>query len=161
MPRRPRSAPKRAQTAVNSALRRAGLEHMVQQADVVAAWPRVVGKVMAAHTWVEVIRDGELVVATDHPAWRQELHWRSAEVLAALGRVLRGAPLRALSTVLRPRPADLPAPPAPEAPADPRAEGFGREVAAGIADPVLREALGRAAAAFARSRYRGRLGGDP
>ena len=48
------------------------------------AWARVVGKVVGAHTRAEAVRDGILIVATDTPAWAQELHMRRGELLGKL-----------------------------------------------------------------------------
>jgi predicted nucleic acid-binding Zn ribbon protein len=48
------------------------------------AWARVAGRVVGAHAQVEAMRDGVLIVATDSPAWAQELHMRQAELLRRL-----------------------------------------------------------------------------
>ncbi len=48
----------------------------------VTAWPQIAGRVVAAHTQAEVVRDGVLVVAADSPAWAQELHMRKGDLLA-------------------------------------------------------------------------------
>jgi len=48
------------------------------------AWPRIVGRVVGAHTRAEAVRDGILIVATDTPAWAQELHMRRGELLGKL-----------------------------------------------------------------------------
>lgn len=50
----------------------------------VTAWPQIAGRVVAGHTRAEVVRDGVLVVATDSPAWAQELHMRRGDLLAKL-----------------------------------------------------------------------------
>jgi len=48
------------------------------------AWARVAGRVVGAHTRAEAVRDGILIVATDTPAWAQELHMRRGELLGKL-----------------------------------------------------------------------------
>ncbi len=48
------------------------------------AWARVAGRVVGAHTRAEAVRDGILIVATDTPAWAQELHMRRGELLVKL-----------------------------------------------------------------------------
>jgi predicted nucleic acid-binding Zn ribbon protein len=47
----------------------------------VLAWPGVAGKVVAAHAQAEGVRDGVLMVATDTPAWAQELQMRRRALL--------------------------------------------------------------------------------
>ena len=49
------------------------------------AWPGIAGRVVAAHSRPEAVRDGVLMVATDTPAWAQELQMRRAELLERLG----------------------------------------------------------------------------
>jgi predicted nucleic acid-binding Zn ribbon protein len=49
-----------------------------------SAWARVAGKVVGAHTRAEAVRDGVLIVATDTPAWAQELQMRRRELLGKL-----------------------------------------------------------------------------
>jgi predicted nucleic acid-binding Zn ribbon protein len=50
----------------------------------VVAWPQVVGRLAGAHARAEAVRDGVLLVATDTPAWAQELHMQRKELLARL-----------------------------------------------------------------------------
>jgi predicted nucleic acid-binding Zn ribbon protein len=50
----------------------------------VIAWPQVTGRVVAAHSQAEAVRDGVLIVATDTAAWAQELQMRQRELLALL-----------------------------------------------------------------------------
>ncbi len=47
----------------------------------VLAWPEVAGRVVAAHAQAEAVRDGVLMVATDTPAWAQELEMRRKQLL--------------------------------------------------------------------------------
>jgi predicted nucleic acid-binding Zn ribbon protein len=50
----------------------------------VAVWAQVAGRVVAAHSRAEVVRDGVLIVATDTPAWAQELQMRRVDLLERL-----------------------------------------------------------------------------
>ena len=54
-------------------------EHMA-----VMAWPRIAGRVVAAHSEAEAVRDGVLIVATDTAVWAQELQMRQSELLALI-----------------------------------------------------------------------------
>jgi predicted nucleic acid-binding Zn ribbon protein len=50
----------------------------------VAAWPQIAGQVVAGHARAEGVRDGVLMVATDTPAWAQELQMRQRALLERL-----------------------------------------------------------------------------
>jgi hypothetical protein len=120
-------------------------------ADVVTVWPDAVGPAIAANAWpARISRDGTLHVATKSSTWAFELTQLSATIQARLGAALESAP-----TSLRFAPGRLPelgaesvddrkqTVPRPS----PAAVAAGEEIAAGIADPSLREAVAKAAAA--------------
>lgn len=48
------------------------------------AWPQIAGRLVASHSQAEAVRDGVLIVATDTPAWAQELQMRQRELLGLL-----------------------------------------------------------------------------
>jgi hypothetical protein len=121
-------------------------------ADVVAVWPDAVGPGIAANAWpARIARDGTLHVATKSSTWAFELTQMSATIRERLEAALESS----APTSLRFAPGRLPEPggedvetskrtvPTPS----PRALAAGEEIAAGIADPTLREAVARAAAA--------------
>jgi predicted nucleic acid-binding Zn ribbon protein len=57
----------------------------------VSSWPQIAGRVVAAHSRAEAVRDGVLIVATDTAAWANELQMRRQELLELLaGKVGRG-----------------------------------------------------------------------
>jgi hypothetical protein len=119
---------------------------------VVAVWPTAVGAAIAAHAWpARISRDRTLHVATSSSAWAFELTQLEADVRdrlrAHLGESapvrLRFAPGRIPESggEVRERPAEgVPIP-------SPQAAAAGQTMAAGIAEPSLREAVARAAAA--------------
>ena len=120
--------------------------------EVVAAWPAAVGTAIAANAWpARIGRDRTLHVATSSSAWAFELTHLEATVRARLKeRLGEATPHRLRFAPGRlpepgPEPVDASAQPAP-APS-PRAAAAGREIAAGIANPDLREVVARAAAA--------------
>lgn len=61
-----------------------GAETAVELATVSNCWERVVGPQVAAHAWPQSLRQGALVVATDHPAWATELRFLSAQLIDRL-----------------------------------------------------------------------------
>ncbi len=50
-----------------------GLEQRLQQSQVFFLWPQIVGADIAQHAQPVSLRNGNLVVAVDHPIWLQEL----------------------------------------------------------------------------------------
>jgi predicted nucleic acid-binding Zn ribbon protein len=126
-------------------------------AEVVRAWPGVVGEAIARNAWpARVARDGTLHVATSSSAWSFELGLHEADIRGRLAAALgTDAP-----TGLRFAPGRLPEPPSdpshPEHPGAPRPSVADRrqaeKLAAPIADENLRKLVAKAAAAsLARS----------
>lgn len=121
-------------------------------ADVVAAWPAAVGPAIAANAWpARIGRDGTLHVATSSSAWafelthlEEDIRGRVAERLGATSPVrLRFAPGRLPERGAEGVESSERTVPSPS----PRALAAGREIAAPIGDPELREAVARAASA--------------
>ena len=120
--------------------------------EIVEAWPGAVGQAIAANAWpARIARDGTLHVATSSSAWAFELTHLAGTVRERLAERLGPA----APTVLRFAPGRLPEP-GPEAvetsartvpSPSPAARAAAEEVAAGIEDPALRDAVARAAAA--------------
>lgn len=128
------------------------------------AWPEIAGRLVAAHSWAEAIRDGVLIVGCDSPAWAQELHMRKHELLGRLAAHLGAGVVRDLrfrtGTRSRRAPRSQPAIP-PPASVELSAEEVeeARRAAARIEDPALRARAERAFLALARmSRWRRETG---
>ena len=121
-------------------------------AEVVAAWPSVVGDVIARNAWpARFARDGTLHVSVSSSPWAFELAQLEPEIAARLAHVLgEETPRR-----LRFAPGNLPEPSAETVSKEekdlPRPSAADRAVAAKIAAPVgdeeLRKLVARAAAA--------------
>lgn len=60
--------------------RRLGLGEPTTLVAVFAEWEHVVGAVVADHCHPERLRDGELVVVVDEPAWATEVRFLSDEI---------------------------------------------------------------------------------
>jgi predicted nucleic acid-binding Zn ribbon protein len=73
----------------NLDLRRRFREHLT-----VMGWPQIVGRVVAAHSEAEGVRDGVLMVATDTGAWAQELQMRQGELLGLVARQVGAGVIR-------------------------------------------------------------------
>ncbi|HEY7420634.1 MAG TPA: DUF721 domain-containing protein [Gaiellaceae bacterium] len=116
--------------------------------DAVAAWPTAVGEEIARHAWPARTRpDGTLVVHVRDAIWGFELTQRAPEISERLpGRPrLRFMPGPLPDTASEP-------PAAPPVEASPEQAREAAELAAGIADPNLRESVAKAIkAALARA----------
>lgn len=58
---------------------------------VFSEWPELAGPQLAAHAQPIALRDGELVVEVDDPAWASQLRWLEPELRLRL-EALPGAP---------------------------------------------------------------------
>jgi predicted nucleic acid-binding Zn ribbon protein len=65
--------PRRVTASLPAAARGLGAEGAVELAAVAARWAELVGAQVAVHAWPQSLRQGVLVVATDHHAWASEL----------------------------------------------------------------------------------------
>jgi len=120
----------------------------------VLAWPGVAGKVVASHAQAEGVRGGVLIVATDTPAWAQELQMRRRALLDRLAAEVGPGVIREIhfrSGLRRRRgkaPASAPRP--GEVKLSGRQERRARAAAAPIEDPDLRARAERAFLALTR-----------
>lgn len=123
---------------------------------VTAAWPACVGDAIAKAAWpLRLSRDGTLHVATVSSAWAFELDRLGGQVVERLGAALGdAAPARVKFSPgpVPERPAPVSEPPVAAHPPSAESRAEGERIAAVIADPDLRRAVARAAAASLESR---------
>ena len=82
---RKRSRPAPIADSVSTYLKKSGLERRVDDAGAVTAWPKLVGKQIAAVTEpLYVTADGTLLVAVKTNAWMSELSLLEPEILRSL-----------------------------------------------------------------------------
>jgi hypothetical protein len=120
--------------------------------DVVDVWPMAVGAAVAANAWpARIARDGTLHVSTSSSPWAFELTQLEASVRARLREHLgERAPHRlrfAPGRVPEPGAESVETPPRSAPTPSPAARAVAERLAGGIAEPGLREAVARAAAA--------------
>jgi hypothetical protein len=146
----------RLEGSVRRALRGAGVPDAGALAAVTRAWPAAVGAGIARAAWPQRIgRDGTLHVTTVSSTWAFELQRMEEEIRGKLV----GAVGDATPGALRFAPGPVPSPGAeldaarPELSPTPAEEAEAAGLSAPIADPELRDAVRRAAAAsLARGR---------
>ena len=121
-------------------------------ADVVGAWPELVGEEVARNAWpARIARDGTLQVHTSSSAWAFELGQLAPTILERLRKTLPRSPLKALRFAV----GNLPEPElttaeraSPEAPRPgPKERAAAAELTSSLTDPELRDLVARAAAA--------------
>ncbi|MCC6749623.1 MAG: DUF721 domain-containing protein [Deltaproteobacteria bacterium] len=159
---RPRRGPERAGALLARWVKDQHLDHELEQHELLARWPELVGERVASRTEPGSVRDGQLTVTVSSSAWLNELSFLKTELAtrinATLGRTLVKGIRLVVGKVRPPAPPRQPAavrePPAPPTPEEARAVD---EAVAPVADPVLRQALAAARLADLR---RGRPKGE-
>ena len=121
-------------------------------ADVVGAWPELVGEEVARNAWpARIARDGTLQVHTSSSAWAFELGQLAPTILERLRETLPKSPLKALRFAVGNLPeAELTTAEraGPEAPRPgPKERAAAAELTSSLTDPELRDLVARAAAA--------------
>jgi predicted nucleic acid-binding Zn ribbon protein len=118
-----------------------------------AAWPEIVGPLLAAKTSPARLRNGVLTVLVHDHAWAQELHLRKPALLDRINGILEGGKAMDIRFAVGPLPAAEPE----ASEALPGCEDLSRaaepEGVDGVADPETREILrSLARKAFSRTR---------
>ncbi|MFZ2057878.1 MAG: DUF721 domain-containing protein [Acidimicrobiales bacterium] len=75
-------------TALDRFLHQRGLEDALVLGRVASCWEDVVGPEVARQVRPQLVRDGELLVSVDHPAWATELELAGSAVLSRLAQQL-------------------------------------------------------------------------
>ena len=75
-------------TALDRLLRQRGMEDALVLGRVASCWEDVVGPEVARQVHPQLVRDGELLVSVDHPAWATELELAGSTVLSRLAQQL-------------------------------------------------------------------------
>jgi predicted nucleic acid-binding Zn ribbon protein len=142
------------QGLLEQALNNLDLGAKVREQRALRAWPQAAGRAVGRHTRAEVLRDGVLLVATDSPAWAQELSMRRPDLLAKLETALGPGVVSDIHfrSGFRARPEEE-APPPPR-PADTALSARQQQeiahASARIDDPELRNKAERAFTSLAR-----------
>jgi predicted nucleic acid-binding Zn ribbon protein len=69
---------------------------------VFSEWPELAGAQLAAHAQPIALRDGELVVEVDDPAWASQLRWLEPELRQRLEALPGGPKIERIRFRLRP-----------------------------------------------------------
>jgi len=134
-----------------------GLSGAIGTGRLWARWVEVVGAAIADHAEPTSLKDGVLRIRTDSPTWATELGYKGAEIARRANEVAGATIVSEVRVWTGPGPIERRA-----AEGGPRYPTPGEETSEEPADAVTSEpleALGRARAAWARRRARGRSQG--
>ena len=67
--------------AIKKAVIKTGIDKALKQESAVFFWREVVGETIAAVTKATSVEKGVLIVKTNSPAWRQELHMQKKDII--------------------------------------------------------------------------------
>ena len=71
-------------TAIDSMLRKFGIENAIAQNNVLNIWNEIVGEKVAKNTEPDRVEHGVIVVKVSSPTWRQELYFQKKEIIKKL-----------------------------------------------------------------------------
>lgn len=78
---RRKSRPVPVESILETVLESTGLNRRASEREVLEAWPKIAGPRIAEHVRAVDVDEGTLLLAADHPAWRQELGMLFPELL--------------------------------------------------------------------------------
>ena len=75
-------------SAINTFLKKAGLEKGVSQNNALLVWKEVVGERVSQNTTPEKVESGTLYIKTSNSTWRQELVFKKTDIIKKLNNTL-------------------------------------------------------------------------
>jgi predicted nucleic acid-binding Zn ribbon protein len=70
--------------AIDSMLKKFGIEKAVSQNKAINIWNEIVGEKVAKNTEPERVEHGVIIVKVSSPTWRQELYFQKEEIIKKL-----------------------------------------------------------------------------
>lgn len=67
--------------AIESMLRKFGIDNAIAQNNALIVWNDVVGKTVAKNTQPDRVEHGVIIVKVSSPTWRQELYFQKNEII--------------------------------------------------------------------------------
>ena len=77
------------QVAIQSFLKKSGLNSGVQQQEALKIWGKTVGNKISKNTEPMSVKNGTLVIKTTTPVWKQELQIQKTEIIKKLNSKLQ------------------------------------------------------------------------
>lgn len=91
-----KTGPRSLSEGLGALMRRLDREGKLSTERVLDVWIEVVGPEISSHTRVEGLREGELLVLTDSPAWASELSAMSGQLLERVRQAAGELPVRSI-----------------------------------------------------------------
>ena len=70
--------------AIDSMLKKFGIDNAVAQNEALNIWNEIVGKTVAKNTQPDRVEHGVIIVKVSSPTWRQELYFQKKEIIEKL-----------------------------------------------------------------------------
>ena len=67
--------------AIDSMLRKFGIENAIAQNNALNIWSEIVGEKVAKHTEPNRVEHGIMIIKVSSPTWRQELYFQKTEII--------------------------------------------------------------------------------
>ena len=67
--------------AIDSMLRKFGIENAIAQNKALNIWSEIVGEKVAKHTEPNRVEHGIMIIKVSSPTWRQELYFQKTEII--------------------------------------------------------------------------------
>jgi predicted nucleic acid-binding Zn ribbon protein len=74
--------------AIDSMLRKFGIDNAIAQNKALNIWSEIVGDSVAKNTVAEKVEHGVVIVKVSSPAWRQELHFQKKEIIQKINNTI-------------------------------------------------------------------------
>ena len=74
--------------AIDSMLRKFGIDNAVAQNNALNIWNEVVGKTVAKNTQPDRVEHGVMIVKVSSPTWRQELYFQKKEIIQKINNTI-------------------------------------------------------------------------
>ena len=73
-------------SAIKKAVIKTGIDAAIKQESAVFLWEEIVGKAVSEATEATGVDKGVLIVKTESPTWRQELHMQKKEIIRKINK---------------------------------------------------------------------------
>ena len=75
-------------TAIDSMLRKFGIDNAIAQNDALNKWNEIVGETVAKNTEPDRVEHGVIIIKVSSPTWRQELYFQKKEIIKKINHTI-------------------------------------------------------------------------
>ncbi len=74
--------------AINSMLKKFGIDNAIAQNNALNNWDEIVGDTVARNTQPDRVEHGVIIVKVSSPTWRQELYFQKKEIIQKINNTI-------------------------------------------------------------------------